>query len=372
MSQCRHWCFTINNWTPAVFQYVTTPRANIKFLIVGKEVGASGTPHLQGYAMLTVKKGMNQAKKDIVGAGNHAHMTAAKGSPQDNIDYCSKGEIVEADWKAFGKSHPTYGLNADVTEIGVRPKGAAQKGDTIYDSFLNYVAENVGKLNEDDMAASNYEFFCKHQDRVDATLQRDINDSVRCDIVLRPWQQAVYDYWVCKDVGDRRILWIVDPVGNLGKSKLGMYCFVNRPNTQLLKMGKVADMGCAINNSNDVFFINIPRTKQDKMNYEVLEDLKDGLVWSPKYKSMMKMFRKSPNVIITMNFMPDMTALSEDRYVILLLEDDTYSCTQVPELNAGYVPPEPLAIIDDEAVEALPVLDDGVDGALPVVVTNDG
>lgn len=336
----RHWCFTVNNYTPETFQYVTTLRENIKFVIVAKEVGESGTPHLQGYFILSVKKTLNQAKIAIVGIGNHAHMEKARGGFQHNVDYISKGSMAKDDWRKFGTSHPTYGLNADVTEVGVRPKAVQAKGETIYEVMQNYVTENAGRLNEDDMGASNFQFLCKHEDRFNEIIQKDINDSIKCDIELWPWQQAVYDYWVSKKVGDRRILFIVDPRGNSGKSILAKYCFINRPDTQLIQIGKSRDMAYLVKNSTTVFFINIPRKKREHVNYDFMEDLKDGIIQSPKFRSTTKMFRESPNVIVLTNSMPDMEALSEDRYVILLLENGTFTCEQVEELNAGYVPPE--------------------------------
>lgn len=352
MSAAKHWTFTVNNYTPEVFAYVTTPRPSIKYLIVGKEVGASGTPHLQGYAILSVKKTRAQAKLAIVGPGNHAHLENAKGNAKHNINYVSKGDMSKDIWDELKKNkedpttHPTYGLNAEVTEVGVRPKTAASKGENIYEAMQSYIAENAGRLNEYDMSASNYEFMCKHEDRFNTILQQDINDSITCDVQLWPWQQAVKDYWIDRDVGNRRILFIVDEVGNAGKTILSRYCLVHRPGTQILRMGRVADMAHAINNHNDLFFINIPRTKMEMINYETLEDLKDGMVWSPKYKSMMKMFRTSPNLIVTMNSMPNMEALSQDRYVILILENGNWSCEQVPELNTDYVPPEPETVVE--------------------------
>ena len=46
-NQSRGWCYTLNNWTSE--EYENLVEVECKFHVIGKEVGASGTPHLQGY-----------------------------------------------------------------------------------------------------------------------------------------------------------------------------------------------------------------------------------------------------------------------------------------------------------------------------------
>lgn len=50
--QVANWCFTLNNYSLEEFEYMANlfnkdPR--ICYIIFGKEVGETGTPHLQGY-----------------------------------------------------------------------------------------------------------------------------------------------------------------------------------------------------------------------------------------------------------------------------------------------------------------------------------
>lgn len=84
----RKWVFTLNNYTKEQYEglrYYLEHRKHTKF-IIGKEVGASGTPHLQGY--INSKNPISfQTLKNLC---NQLHLEKAKGSDVENYNYCSK------------------------------------------------------------------------------------------------------------------------------------------------------------------------------------------------------------------------------------------------------------------------------------------
>lgn len=97
----RGWCFTLNNYTDEHLSNVDS--VECQYIIYGREVGESGTPHLQGYIHFPNARFLSSLRKLIPGA----HLTPANGSPEQNIAYCSK--------------------EGNVTERGTRPLGAVGK-----------------------------------------------------------------------------------------------------------------------------------------------------------------------------------------------------------------------------------------------------
>jgi len=84
-SESKNWCFTINNY--AETDLFSVKEIACKYIIVGKEVAASGTPHLQGYVSFDSNKRFKAVKKLFP---HGTHLEKAKGSALQNIAYCSK------------------------------------------------------------------------------------------------------------------------------------------------------------------------------------------------------------------------------------------------------------------------------------------
>ena len=85
------WCFKFNNWTSSIVQqFEDIIKKNCKIGFFNKEVGKSGTPHLQGYIEF-LKKG-----RPLNLFPDGAHWAKAKGNKDQNYKYCSK-DCVTAD-----------------------------------------------------------------------------------------------------------------------------------------------------------------------------------------------------------------------------------------------------------------------------------
>lgn len=93
VSTAKQWCFTLNNYTETDIGLIVLKINSLcDIAIVGKEVGDSGTPHLQGYV---------EFKKRVRPIGlfhtNKIIWAKAKGSKTQNRTYCGKDEdlIIE-------------------------------------------------------------------------------------------------------------------------------------------------------------------------------------------------------------------------------------------------------------------------------------
>jgi len=83
-ARSRNFCFTLNNYSEDVYQSLL--RTECKYIVIGKEVGASGTPHLQGYVSFKDPRTLNTLKK----LDASAHWEICKGLPSQNRAYCIK------------------------------------------------------------------------------------------------------------------------------------------------------------------------------------------------------------------------------------------------------------------------------------------
>ena len=63
---------------------------NYKYIIIGDEIGESGTPHLQGYIQFSSPTSFNTIKHHIP----QGHIEKAKGNARQNFEYCSKQRIM--------------------------------------------------------------------------------------------------------------------------------------------------------------------------------------------------------------------------------------------------------------------------------------
>ena len=85
---------------------------------------------------------------------------------------------------------------------------------------------------------------------------------------------------------------------------------------KLLRVGKRDDLAHAIDPSKRVFFFDVPRGQLEYFQYNILEQLKDKFVFSPKYNSRNKVLEKVPHVVVFSNENYKSGSLSEDRVVI--------------------------------------------------------
>lgn len=93
----RGWTITLNNPTDEDLIFFRDPgiASSASHYVAQLEVGASGTPHVQGYVRWRNAKAFAPTKALL----RNAHIEAARGSPKDNYKYCTKPDgRIEGPW----------------------------------------------------------------------------------------------------------------------------------------------------------------------------------------------------------------------------------------------------------------------------------
>lgn len=294
MPSAKHWCFTLNNYTDE--DEPTQLPIGSSFYIAGREVGASGTRHLQGFISFVKRQTLSGARK--------VHPTAHWEVARDiaaSIAYCGKDD-------------------RSPISFGVPPKGERSRSDL--SAFKQSVESGLHDLDkirtEHSGVYARYPRFCieylnQHRTKPEVPMYN-----------LFGWQSDLQSE-LTGDPDDRSIIFICDSVGNCGKSY-----FANRyiqefgSDAVVLEPGKKQDLAhiyATLPKFPRVVFYDCPRSKVEHMSYDFLEALKNGRMITSKYESRM-IFFPVPHVVVFMNEVPDTTKLSSDRYVIRYIYDE--------------------------------------------------
>jgi Putative viral replication protein len=110
MPICARYVFTTNNYTQEEEQALVEAATSdlVQYLVYGREVGESGTPHLQGYVRFHKKIGMREIK--ALFKCNHVHLEHAKANDDKAIEYCKK----DGNYEEFGKIEKKSGKRTDL------------------------------------------------------------------------------------------------------------------------------------------------------------------------------------------------------------------------------------------------------------------
>jgi len=253
-NKSRKWSFTLNNWTVEEYDTMAQAfRAKGWLFVLGKEVGASGTPHIQGYVEHKNAIRFDALRKLIP----RAHLEKSRGSTKDNFVYCTKDEAFET--------------NIVLTED--------------YQEKL----EKYKKELYNDVSWKGW--------------QQDILDLIETE----PGRRTINWFWdkegnTGKSFLTKYIHWKHNTIIVNGKQAdvlNGIRLFIEEKQ-----------------DSPKVVIVDIPRTNQDYVCYGTMEKIKDGLAYSGKYEGG-TIDMLPTHLIVFANFEPDTTKMSEDRWNIV-------------------------------------------------------
>lgn len=103
----RRFCFTLNNYTCEQFDQLTELCIKKGWrYIIGREIGANGTRHLQGYINFEkpFRPIQNKIFKEI--CGSRIHWEKCRGNEEQNYNYCSKDNNFVTNIEEPKKSGP--------------------------------------------------------------------------------------------------------------------------------------------------------------------------------------------------------------------------------------------------------------------------
>lgn len=292
--QSKRWVFTLNNYTADEESTIATALSGdgVVFGIYGKEVGQSGTPHLQGFVIFSGNRRLPSVKSLL---GNRIHAERARGTSQQARDYCRK--------------------DGDFNEYGTFPESSGSRSDL--DALLEwgdkFTVDNGRPPSSPDIAREQPHAYLKYPRIVRLFESRAPPPTLQQGEPLE-WQTELAEE-LLEEADDRKILFVVDEAGGLGKTWFQRWFISKHPGVaQVLSIGKRDDLAHAIDTTCRCFFFNIARDQMQFLQYSILEHLKDRMIFSPKYNSRIKYLLAVPHVVVFCNEEPDMTKLTSDRY----------------------------------------------------------
>jgi len=262
LASLRKRCFVavVNNYTEEDYiEFKEHALKHTKKAIIAKEIGEkNGTPHLQIYLEYKHPQ-TNERIAKIIKKG--FWFQNAKGTDTENDTYCDKE-------------------GRDIWRHGFEKKTTMQE-----------------------------------------KIKKRIFEREYQDVKWKDWQANVIKYFETND--PRKILWVYDQEGNKGKTFLRKYLCLTRE--VLLFDGKKDNIlnqlkQKCIDEDKEVKYIlgDVPRAGREYMQYPLLEQLKDGHVYSGKYEGG-EIWLDNPHVCIFANFEPDYRTMTEDRWEVIIL-----------------------------------------------------
>ena len=293
----RSWCFTWNNppegYEATIKALFDDPEKDLEYLVYGREVGESGTFHLQGFCQFSDK--LPDSELATNGPAQRlfqAHWSKAR-RIQKARDYCLK----DGDYVEHGRFSTRQGRRSDLDEFaaaceagGMTTKRARREHMEVSARYWRFVEQLIA----------------------DNKPMPDIPQHEK----MYPWQKALEDK-LSKQVHPREIIFVVDLAGNTGKSWFALRMALKNPDTvQYMTPGKVTDMAHALVPETTILMMDCPRARIELFQYDFVEQVKNQMVFSAKYESRVKTLPKC-HVVVFMNEYPDRTKLSEDRYTVM-------------------------------------------------------
>lgn len=316
----RRWCFTWNEFTDEdILKLENIDQSKIDYIIYGCEgLTEDKTPHLQGYLELKSpvrRAGVKKLLDPEFGSKSVVHVEPADAPRECNIIYCKKGQQSHDEFKELGVNGPNYGSDALVTEreYRVKKQGKRTDWDKIYDAIRD-------EPDYPTILRKFPEYAIKYSTGIKTAIEAiHIQNGIALanseieNYKPRQWQDRLMAE-LEKQPDHEKIIWYVDKIGGCGKSTLCDMILAKFKNSMLFENGKTADIAHSWNGEQICLF-DFSRSIEGRLNYGVIESIKNGRIYSGKYNGGLKRFGR-PHVICFSNFPPDRSQFSEYKWDI--------------------------------------------------------
>lgn len=285
----KNWCFTI--FDTSAEKIVNLCALDCEYVIFQKEqCPETQREHLQGYIQLSEGRTLSQFKQFI--GDPRAHCEATR-NIKKSIEYCSKEETrIDGPW-----------------EFGTKPAGNIERRRDLDDAFqiIQQHKSWIDVVNDERIRS--VLFRCRGWCRMVFDARR-INEDIP---QISGWQLLI-DQQLEQQPSNRKITWIWSKEGGRGKSTFAKYLMLKH-HAFVVNRGSSNDIAYAYDHQRIVVF-DYPRSTQvEFIHFTLMEDFKNGIIFSPKYESKSLSFT-TPHVIVLSNIDPQncQEKLSSDRW----------------------------------------------------------
>lgn len=339
--------FTLNNYseeetTSCLASLNALTPEEIAFAIVGKEVGASGTPHLQGFIHLKPKKlpahqGGVTTWKRLFPFLQRAHLEKAYGDDHQSWKYCSKDGnlLVEV-------GSPALNSNQDIFSLLLKTTSFSEASEIAPDLCV------------------------KHYSAINAIVTKNARNSTSPVLppLLSSWQRDVARSVLTQS--RRKISFVVDTTGNSGKSILAQSIRAHFGSSVFYcRGGKSSDIVHAFSKNRDysIAIFDYARNKlPDYFAWDLFEELKDGGITSLKYDGDCYWLAQPVRVLVLTNH--DLSdhrhRLTEDRWDVHVIDRRTDKTPIHDTVRSLNLEPEAPQAEDIPTSDSLPLIPEDV------------
>lgn len=241
----------------------------------------------------------------------------------------------------------------------------AANGDAAFEYCMKEKTHVEGPWADDMEALAKKQREMKAREKRKADFESMELTAADVDLPLTLWQRKADAYIKRPRPHHREIVWYYDKTGNTGKSWWARRAYVMH-NACLVGYVRCSDALHTVHvfGKPRTVIIDLTRTKAKSVDttelYSAAEQIKNGCFTNSKYKSEMHV-QKPPHVLVLANEMPELPAMSADRWRVITLGEADVAPPDQLDLEDPFdwdADPAVLELLDTDASAAISAFDE--------------